>query len=527
MDLLASLFDTTGFPPRWQCGSWSQSLGWLHILSDLFIFASYTAIPIVLGSFLLKRGRDVPFPRLFWLFCVFIFAGGTTHLMEALTFYWPAQRLAGAIKFGTALASVVTVLALIPVMPKALALRTASQMEAEIHERRKVEAALRESRSRFHAAFYDAPIGMALMDRSYGILLANRALALLLGYTELELEGSTLDELFHPDDRPRDPNWVDALCAGRSPRGEQLRLVHKSGAPVWASLSASVMRSDRGESKELIVQILDVTAQRSALNELQRLNEHLEQRVAERTTDVQRRSEELSRSNRELEQFAYATSHDLKAPLRAISNLAEWISEDLGEGLSGDSRMHLDLLRRRAMRMERMIKDILEYSKAGRFYDRELLDTGDLARGIVTLIDVPEGFTVEVDEGMPTFLAAKTPLQQVLVNLVTNAIKHHDRSDGRVVIAARDAGAFYELTVSDDGPGIPREEQDRMFGMFKTLRPRDEVEGSGVGLAIVKKIVEQRGGRVWVESESGAGATFHFTWPKPYVEENDAEMRPT
>jgi two-component sensor histidine kinase len=141
-DIFPRLFDTSGFPPRWYCGSWSNGLGWLHILSDLGVWSAYLAIPCVLGYFVLRK-RDMPFRTLFWLFGAFILACGTTHLMEAIIFWWPAYRLAGLIKLCTALVSWTTVLALIPATPKALAMRSPEELEQEIFERRRAEAELR------------------------------------------------------------------------------------------------------------------------------------------------------------------------------------------------------------------------------------------------------------------------------------------------------------------------------------------------------------------------------------------------
>jgi signal transduction histidine kinase len=250
-------------------------------------------------------------------------------------------------------------------------------------------------------------------------------------------------------------------------------------------------------------------AERDAQAELKQLNTTLEQRVRERTA-------ELERSNRELDQFAYIASHDLRAPLRAIDHLAGWIAEDNGATLGGESREHLAKLRSRAKRMERLLEDLLLFSRVGRErHAPEPVELADLCHAAVDLLSLPRGFCVTVEEPMPGFVAERVPLETVIRNLVDNASKHHHQpQQGQVHISAQDCGDTVEIVVQDDGPGIPPEFHERIFGVFQTLRPRDQVEGSGMGLAIVKKAVEARGGSVELESEAGAGAVFRLKWPK-------------
>ncbi len=279
---------------------------------------------------------------------------------------------------------------------------------------------------------------------------------------------------------------------------------------------------------------------RMAEADLRTMNETLEQQVTERT-------KELSRRNQELDRFAYIASHDLKAPLRAIDNLATWITEDAVAVLPAASQTHLAKLRDRVMRMERLLNDLLAYSRADRHRgEPELVDTNQLVREIAALI-APATFIVDVPSSLPTLVTMRVPLETILRNLLANAIKHHDRPNGRVVISACDTyksekqdkekqdkekqdtpnpnaitqGAakgshFVEFCVTDDGPGIDPIYHERIFEIFETLQPRDRVEGSGIGLSIVKKIVESHGGTIIVTSAVGAGTTFSFTWPIKY-----------
>jgi len=226
---------------------------------------------------------------------------------------------------------------------------------------------------------------------------------------------------------------------------------------------------------------------------------------------------ELARSNEELEQFAYVASHDLKAPLRGIDNLVTWIEEDLEAYLTGDTRTHMDLLKSRVRRLESLLDDLLAYSRAGRTGTTlEIVDTRQLVSELVELVMPPEGFDVIVNDTLPTIRAMKSPMMQIFQNLISNAIKHHDHpATGHIWVDSEASSTFFEFIVSDDGPGVLPQYRERVFGMFQTLKPRDEVEGSGMGLAIVRKLAESQGGKAWLTDRAdGRGLSVHVTWPK-------------
>jgi signal transduction histidine kinase len=249
--------------------------------------------------------------------------------------------------------------------------------------------------------------------------------------------------------------------------------------------------------------------------EFRLLNETLEQQVEERT-------KELRRSNQDLDQFAYIASHDLKAPLRAIDHLSTWVLEDVGHLLPSRSHEHLQKMRLRIKRMEGLLDDLLTYSRAGRYRgEATVVDMNEVIARVVETVSPPEGFTISAQGHMPTLFTYAAPLETVLRNLVSNAVKHHDKPTGNISISAttgKDVAAdMVEFAVTDDGPGIDPAFHDRIFQMFQTLRPRDRVEGSGIGLAVVEKIVSSVGGKIRVESAPGAGATFRFTWPREFT----------
>ncbi len=246
---------------------------------------------------------------------------------------------------------------------------------------------------------------------------------------------------------------------------------------------------------------------------LRRTSVELQQRVEERTTELAEKAQMLERSNRELDQFAYVTSHDLKAPLRAIANLSQWIEEDLEDCLTPDTRQQMALLRGRVQRMDALIQGVLEYSRVGRVSEElESVDVAALLEEVIDSIDPPSGFVVDVADGMPVIETQRVRLQQVFANLIGNAIKYHDRADGKVTVGVEACGEFYRFSVSDDGPGIAPEHHEKIFGIFQTLQARDKVESTGVGLTLVKKIVEEQGGEISLDSCLGKGAVFRFTW---------------
>ena len=222
----------------------------------------------------------------------------------------------------------------------------------------------------------------------------------------------------------------------------------------------------------------------------------------------------LQSRNRELDQFAYVASHDLKAPLRGVTSIVKWIETELSGELSEQLRQYLDMMKGRLARLEDLINGLLAYARAGRTEKKlEEVNVAQLVSEITELV-VPAAFRVEVAAGLPTFQTDRLSLQQVFSNLLSNAAKYHHRPSGTINIACRDRGTQYEFSVADDGPGIAPEYHEKIFLIFQTLRDRHTAESTGIGLSIVKKIIDEQQGSLRVESAAGQGATFLFTWPK-------------
>ncbi|MCB9734038.1 MAG: PAS domain-containing sensor histidine kinase [Deltaproteobacteria bacterium] len=290
-------------------------------------------------------------------------------------------------------------------------------------------------------------------------------------------------------DSPHAAMYVDALVSG-APRQATFHWPSEDApdARIWNVMAAPL------DDRRVAVMFKDVTVEHALRRQLAA------------------QMEELRRSNEDLDSFAYVASHDLRAPLRDIKNLATWVMEDTRDVLPEESAGHLTRLVDRVVRMDRMLEDLLAYSRVARLgAGSATAPLGFVVAEALALVPVPPGFTLSVAP-LPAIEVLDQPLQLVLRNLVGNAIKHHDRADGRVALDATLDDGWLVLRVADDGPGIPPDFTERAFGVFQTLRPRDHVEGSGMGLAIVKRAVEWHGGRVELAPSPDRGLTVVVRW---------------
>jgi signal transduction histidine kinase len=230
------------------------------------------------------------------------------------------------------------------------------------------------------------------------------------------------------------------------------------------------------------------------------------------TRELKIKTTRLTKSNQDLEQFAYVASHDLKSPLNAMRKLVSWISEDCESILPDSSKEHLKLLNNRSERMNKLLDDLLDYARIGRHeFKAKPLDLKATANDIFSLLDHPITFKLSVEKQV--LLLPRTPIEVVLRNLISNAIKHHDKTEGHIQIHYKAVNDMHIISVEDDGPGIPVELFDKAVEMFQTLRPRDKVEGSGMGLSLSKKTVEHYGGSLTIQSDGVRGTTIVITWP--------------
>ncbi len=317
-------------------------------------------------------------------------------------------------------------------------------------------------------------------------------------------------EVYYRDERPRE-------YAGPFLR-EEVALIDAAAKKV--AEMAELARSEE-EVVRYRMHLEELIRDRTA--ELEKMNEQLRQEVEEHALAEERKTQlvgKLEDVNRELSDFAHVISHDLKAPLRAISSLANWIATDYSDKFDEQGREKVALLLRRVKRMHDFIDAILQYSRIGKSgEERSEVDLGELVHDVIDMISPPANVTITVGKGLPVLFCERTRLQQVFQNLIGNAVKFMDKQGGEIRVQYVSDNAYHRFSVSDSGPGIEEKHFDRIFKIFQTLTPRDEFESTGVGLALVKKIVEMYGGSIWVESVMGQGSTFTFTLPKASSDE--------
>lgn len=324
----------------------------------------------------------------------------------------------------------------------------------------------------------------------------NPAAERLLGYRSEEIIGEPVTRLI-PEDRVGEEAMIlEKIRAGlQVPPLETLRR-RRDGSLVEVSLTVSPVRDGDGNVVAASKVMHDITDRR-------RSEAQLRQAYAE-----------LAEVNAELDAFVQTASHDLRAPLLGISSVVGWILAD-DASVSRTTRARLQLVAGRADRLARLLDDLRDYVRAGKLSEPSgpLLAADALVADVAAALHVPPGFAVVRDPSLAGFQVHRVPLERVLHNLVANGIKHHDRATGTVGVSARALGPWIHFSVVDDGPGIPEEYGELVFGMFQALKPRDQVEGSGMGLAMVRKIVGRFGGGCGLERNAGRGAHFWFDWP--------------
>ena len=259
------------------------------------------------------------------------------------------------------------------------------------------------------------------------------------------------------------------------------------GTPKWWEVIVTPILDKQGRVAEILSVSHDITARKTA-------------------------EQILEKRNQELDRFTYVVTHDLKAPLRGILNLSQWIAEDLGEQ-SAETKQQLNLLQQRVRRMDALISGLLKYSTVGRYeLPIESVDVAELLEEVIDSLSPPAEFQIISISKLPVLQTKRLLLNQVLSNLINNSIKHHDRDRGKILVEAKDRGTHYKFTIADDGPGIAKSQRQRIFEIFQTVHNNTSTTNTGIGLALVKKIVTEEGGRLWLEDNQNKGSKFCFTW---------------
>lgn len=379
----------------------------------------------------------------------------------------------------------------------------------DVTERKRAEAAVHASEERLRACIETTPnVCVQWFDGEGRVQFWNPASEVVFGWKAEECLGRTLDELFLTQEQAAGfQSRLAALDASHgTPRPFEQEFRRRNGS-TGVALATVFRIPTHDDATRFVCMSVDLTARKLTEEALRRTRDELELRVAERT-------EELQATNRELNDFASIVSHDLKAPLRGITNLTEWIAKDHENSLHPEVQQMFSMIQSRVAHMQNQIDAILTYTKVGRSAETDGdVNVAELVSHVVELVSPPTHIQVQAAPGLPTVRGSKERLIQIFQNLIDNAVKYMDQPEGRIEVTAHRLDDAWEFAVRDNGPGIDARFHQRIFEIFQKANNRRDNTNTGVGLAIVKRIVEFRGGRVWVESEPGKGSHFRFTWP--------------
>jgi PAS domain S-box-containing protein len=368
----------------------------------------------------------------------------------------------------------------------------------DITVRKVAEESLRKSEEKYRSIFDLSPEAILLTNADGIIIDVNTKVNDWLGYQNDELFGlNLLESPFIPrkSKLTMQEKFKQALT-GNGMMTYELEFISKNGDVLFGDVLTAPLKGLNKKTVGNLIVIPDITERKKAAEQKAKL------------------FSKINSINKELKEFAYVVSHDLKAPLRAINSLATWLVMDYEDKFDEDGKKQLHLLQSRVTRMDSLIDGILQYSRVGRVEeDKVEIVLQTQVPEIIDYLAPPENIIVTIDTDLPTIVSEKTRITQVFQNLMSNAIKYMDKPEGTINIGCVKEDEFYEFYVRDNGPGIEEKYFERIFKIFQTLHAKDQYESTGVGLTLIKRIVEMYGGKVWLESEVGNGCTFYFTLP--------------
>ncbi len=382
----------------------------------------------------------------------------------------------------------------------------------DITGRKQAEQTLRESEQRFRATFEQAAVGIAHVSLDGKWLRVNQKLCDIVGYTREELLERSFRDITHPDDLDADLDYISQMLSGKiQTYSIEKRYIRKDGSEVWINLTVSLARGSSGEPEYFISVLEDITERKQIEQLVRDLHGSLERRVAQRTA-------QLEAANKELEAFSYSVSHDLRAPLRHIDGFTKLLVKRESERLDSTSSRYLRIISESVAKMGLLIDELLALSRTSRQEMRtSRVELNNLIKEAQSeLAPAIEGRSIQWQIGqLPAVEGDAMLLRAVVVNLLSNAIKYtRPRPQARIEIGASSSGDRVVVFVSDNGVGFDMQYADKLFGVFQRLHREDEFEGTGIGLATVRRIINRHGGAVWAEGEKDRGATFYFTLKK-------------
>ena len=374
-----------------------------------------------------------------------------------------------------------------------------------VTEQKKAQRELRSVQGRYQMIFENSAVAITMADEDERLVSWNSFTERLLGMTREDLYLRPVRSLYPAGE------WQRMRACNIRQTGAQhhfeTKMIRKDGSEIDIDISLRVLKNAEEGHTVSIGVIRDIGERKQA-----------EAKQAQLLKDVEN-------INKELCDFASIVSHDLKAPLRGIRALAGWIADDYADKLGQEGTEQMNVLMSRVDRMYELIEGVLEYSSVGHTKEERVqVNLNVLVPEIIDLLVPPEGITIRVENELPTVECERTRVAQVFQNLLSNAIKYMDKPKGQVRVGCVENGDFWEFSVTDNGPGIKEKHFEKVFQIFQTVSSGHDGESTGVGLTVVKKIIELYGGRVWIESEFGEGSTFFFTLPKQKMEVDQTRL---
>jgi len=387
--------------------------------------------------------------------------------------------------------------------------------------------------NKFKTVFENSPIGIIITKLNGDFeKIVNNSFVHSLGYEQAILEKMSISQMIYPEDRAIHQKEFKQLLLGEIGHLKLTRrYLHRNGHIVWGTTILSITRDEHGEPNSVITMFLDISEQKSQEVKITRLveklkasNAELEDKVNRRTADLSIANEELQHSNQDLEQFAYAASHDLKEPLRMISSFVQILERKYSDKIDEKGKEYIKFTVEGASRMSDLISSLLQYSKVGRKESK--LRTAKIANLVeLKLMDLQQlieekNAQVNILKLPEMVICESVQVGIVFYNLINNALKFNNNETPIVNIGGKERGEDYLFTIQDNGIGIKDKFKEQVFEIFKRLHVREEYEGTGIGLALCRRIIYRHDGDVWFESEIGKGTTFYFTIKKGLLEAN-------